>query len=142
MRRLVLLLALALPLPAAPKLDDLAWLAGHWSSTQDGLETEEVWLAPAGGMMLGMHRDAKGAKASFEFIRIAQTPEGIAYLAQPAGRPPTAFLLAEVTATRAVFENPKHDFPQRIVYELRDGRLCATVAGEGQPSESWCWSRR
>lgn len=137
MKSLLLLLALA-----SPKIDDLAWMSGHWSATVDGVQMEEVWLPPAGGMMLGMHRDAKGEKASFEFIRIARTPEGIAYLAQPGGRPPTAFLLTEVTATRAVFANPKHDFPQRIVYELRGGRLCATVSGEGQPSESWCWSRR
>ena len=103
---------------------------------------EEVWLAPAGGVMLGMHRDAKGEKVSFEFFRIAKTPEGLVYLAQPGGRPPTPFKLTEATATRAVFENPQHDFPQRIIYALRDGRLCARVEGGTETAQEWCWAKR
>lgn len=142
MKRLLLLFALALPLSAQPKLDDLAWMSGRWAATIDGWEMEELWLPPAGGMMLGLHRDVKGAKASFEFIRIAQTPEGIVYLAQPGGKPPTPFALVEVSPTRAVFANPKHDFPQRITYTLVDGRLCARVEGEGEKAQEWCWTKR
>ena len=123
------------------RVEDLAWMTGHWGATIDGVEMEEVWLAPNGGVMLGMHRDVKKTKTFFEFLRIATTPEGVAYLAQPGGRPATPFLLTEVTPTRAVFANPKHDFPQRITYTLEEGRLCARVEGEGQPPESWCWSK-
>jgi hypothetical protein len=142
MRRLILLLTLSLPLFADPKLEDLSWMAGHWTGSSDGWQIEEIWLAPGGGVMLGMHRDAKGEKASFEFLRIAQTAEGIVYLAQPGGRPPTPFKLTEATATRAVFENPKHDFPQRILYTLRDGQLCARVEGGTETPQEWCWTKR
>jgi hypothetical protein len=124
------------------KVEDLSWMTGHWGATVDGVDMEEVWLAPSGGVMLGMHRDVKKTKTFFEFLRIAPTPEGLAYLAQPGGRPATAFLLTEVSPTRAVFANPNHDFPQRITYTLEEGRLCARVEGEGQPAESWCWSKR
>ena len=49
-------------------------------------------------------------------------------MAQPGGRPPTEFVLTEVSGSRAVFENPRHDSPQRIVYELStDGWLTASV---------------
>ena len=136
MKSLFLLFALT------ASLDDLSWMAGHWGATIDGVEMEEVWLAPKGGVMVGMHRDAKPSKASFEFMRIAVTPEGIVFLAQPGGRPATPFPLVEASPTCAVFENPKHDYPQRIIYSLEEGRLCARVEGEGQPPESWCWSRR
>ena len=147
MKTLLLLAALAVPLAAnspvaSPKLEDLAWMTGHWSATIDGWAMEEIWLAPAGGMMLGMHRDVKGAKSSFEFIRIASTPDGIAYLAQPGGRPVTAFTLIEATPTRAVFANPKNEFPQRITYTLVDGRLCARVEGGNEKAQAWCWTRR
>jgi hypothetical protein len=141
-RRLLLLLAFAVPLTGAPTLDDLSWMAGHWRGTVDGMEMEEVWLAPAGGVMLGMHRDVKGAKTSFEFLRIAATGDGIVFLAQPGGRPATSFPLVEATASRAVFANPEHDFPQRIVYTLTEGRLCARVEGKGAAAEEWCWTRR
>lgn len=142
MRRLLFLLVLALPLAAAPKLEDLSWMTGHWSATVDGWVMEEVWLAPSGGIMLGMHRDVKGIRSTFEFIRIAQSGGGVVYLAQPGGRPATSFPLIEVTSTRAVFENPQHDFPKRIIYTLADGRLCARVEGDGEKAQEWCWTRR
>lgn len=141
--RLALCLLATLPLFAAsPKIDDLAWMAGHWTLTKDGVVMEEIWTEPRGGVMLGMHRDAKEAKASFEFFRIATTAEGIVYFAQPGGRPATPFALAESGERRAVFANPQHDFPKRLIYWLEDGKLCARVEGDGEAAEQWCWSRK
>lgn len=142
MKRLLFALLLTLPLCAEPKLDDLSWMTGHWAATIDGWDMEEVWLPPAGGAMLGMHRDVKGAKSMFEFFRIAATPDGIVYFSQPRGNPPTPFTLTEVSATRAVFSNPKHDFPQRIIYMLRARQLCARIEGGTEAAQEWCWSRR
>ncbi len=40
--------------------------------------------------MLGMNRTTRtGGKTAFEFLRIAETAEGLAYIAQPGGAPPT-----------------------------------------------------
>jgi len=37
-------------------------------------------------------------------------------------------VLTELSPTRAVFDNPRHDYPKRIVYELpAEGRLSATI---------------
>ena len=48
--------------------------------------------------------------------------------AQPGGNAPTEFVLSELSATHAVFENPRHDYPKRIVYELSaEGDLSATI---------------
>jgi hypothetical protein len=142
MRKLLLCLALALPLSAEHSLEELSWMAGHWSSIDNGWAMEEVWLPPSGGVMLGMHRDAKGTKSLFEFLRIATTTDGIVYFAQPGGQPPTPFTLTEVSATRAVFANPKNDFPQRIVYWLQDAKLCARIEGGDAKPQEWCWSRQ
>lgn len=138
MKRIAFLLLFALPLFAAePSVDDLRWMAGHWSSG----EVEEIWLAPKGNLMLGMSRTVRAnGKTAFEFIRIAKTADGIAYIAQPGGRPPTSFKLVESRPGRVVFANPEHDFPKRIVYELRDGKLCARV-DDGKDGDEWCWSR-
>jgi hypothetical protein len=143
MKRLLFALALALPLSAAPSIHDLRWMSGHWSATISGVEMEELWSEPKGGMLLGMHRDVRAnGKASFEFFRIAETKDGIVYFAQPGGCAATPFALVEVSEGRAVFANPQHDFPQRLIYTLRDGRLCARVEGEGAAAEEWCWSKR
>lgn len=137
MRRLLLALVLALPVFAEAKIDDLAFMAGHW--TGEGID--EVWLAPQSGLMTGMNRTVKNSRASFEFFRIAATKEGIIYFTQPNGQPATPFTLTESSKGRAVFSNPEHDFPKRIIYFMRDARLCARIEGDGGEGEEWCWSK-
>lgn len=139
MRRLMFLALLALPLFAAdPKVDDVAWMAGHWTAA----DSEEVWLAPRGELMTGMSRTVKNGRATFEFIRIQATKDGVFYFAQPGGRPAVAFRLVEASPSRAVFSNPEHDFPQRIIYAMRDGQLCASVEGKDAAAEEWCWTKK
>lgn len=131
---------------AVPDLSELAWMAGNWTGVQDGLEMEEYWQAPKGNTMLGLHRDVAGGRTvSFEFIRIEATKDGITYWASPRGRAATPFTLIELKGKRVVFENAKHDFPQRIIYWLGDdGALHAKIEGvlKGKPaSEEWTWRR-
>jgi hypothetical protein len=82
----------------------------------------------------------------FEFQRIESWPEGIAYVAQPGGQPPTRFALIEQASRRVVFANPAHDFPQRILYWLDDaGALHARIEGpkDGKTvGQEWTWTRR
>jgi hypothetical protein len=42
-------------------------------------------------------------------------------VAQPGGGPAVEFALTELSPTRALFENPQHDYPKRIVYERVGG---------------------
>ena len=131
---------------ATPTLNDLAWIAGSWAGTdRRGVEMEEHWTGPKGNSMIGVHRDVvKGRTALFEFLRIEQQKDQIVYLSMPNGRSPaTAFPLKEASGTRVVFENPTHDFPQRIIY-WKDGndlraRIEGTMNGKAG-SEEWRWS--
>ena len=117
-------------------ISELSWISGDWQSPPGGrAQTEEHWTLPAGGSMLGMSRTVAGARtAEFEFLRIEQRDDGIYYVAQPKGRcPATDFKLTRVTAEEAVFENPTHDFPKRIIYRKPDGDTLTAIidAGEG-----------
>ncbi len=121
-----------LPKPAKATMADLAWLYGAWVGTrgEGGTTTlEERWSPPGGGAMLAVSRTvSKGKMVGFEFLRIVERDGGLVYLAQPGGRTATEFTLTELTKTRAVFENPRHDHPQRIVYEIpSDGKLTASI---------------
>lgn len=138
--------------PAAPKadpaaLEPLAFMAGCWEGTQDGIKSEECWLAPAAGLMVGMHRDLlPNGRTSFEFLRIEAQPTGVVYLASPRGAPATPFGMAHAGSGRAEFANAQHDYPQRIVY-WADGRDRLKAAVEGQSKgklqrEEWTWTRR
>lgn len=130
---------------SAGPLSDLAWLAGKWTAEQDGMKMEEYWTEPGGAVMVGLHRDVfPDGKVFFEFLILEARENGMVYLAQPMGRPPTEFRLTERGPAAAVFENPAHDFPRRIAYRLEGGLLCAEVSGLSngvEMKEEWCWQR-
>jgi hypothetical protein len=130
---------------AKRSIDDLRWMAGSWSGAANGIEMEEHWTKPEGNSMIGMHRDVgKGRTMLFEFLRIEQQRDQVVYLSMPNGRSPaTPFPLKEASGTRVVFENPAHDFPQRIIYWKDGNDLRARIEGtmKGKPaSEEWRWS--
>jgi hypothetical protein len=133
-------LDIELPKPAKAAMGDLAWLAGVWVGTKGTAGTtsiEERWSPPLGGAMLGVSRTvSRGKMVAFEFLRVVERDSGLFYIAQPGGRPPTEFVLTQLSGTHAVFENPRHDSPQRIVYELSaEGQLSASIgyAKGGRP---------
>lgn len=120
------------------------WISGWWAGDIDGVRMEEVWTTPANGLMVGMHRDVLGGKVAFEFLRIEQRDGSLVYKAMPGGRPATDFPLKSATDKKIIFENPKHDFPRRIIYWREGDKLCARVEGTMQGKEAgeqWCWSR-
>ena len=52
-----------------PRLEGLLWMVGSWSGTALETFSEELWIQPAGGVMLGLHRDvASGGQAFFEYL--------------------------------------------------------------------------
>jgi len=118
----------------APTLGDLAWLAGCWEGGQESRRREEFWIKPAGGMMLGLGRAVSNGKMiEFEYMRLHEDRGSIYFTARPSNQPEASFKLATLSRTEAVFENPEHDFPQRISYrQLADGSLLVRIEGEAQ----------
>ena len=115
-------------------LASLGWLSGCWESRDDAkqLVLSEQWMKPEGGMMIGMGRTVKGGKAvDWEFMRIEQRGKDLYYLAKPKeNAAETPFKLIRSSASEAVFENPEHDFPQRVIYRLaKSGNLEARIEG-------------
>ncbi len=140
-------LALLLTSQAAPpaRVDDLAWMGGRWEASAGGRWTEESWSAPRGGVMLGFSRSGRdGALREFEFLRLQAGEDGVpVYLAQPGGRPAVPFRLAARDGTSATFENPAHDFPQRIRYVRTGDTMTATVSAiDGSNAMSWTFARQ
>lgn len=118
--------------PAPATMDRLAWLAGNWRLEKSGRVTDEQWMAPAAGVMLGMSRTvAKGRVVEQEFIQIREGPGGdLFYIALPSRQKEATFKLLSQTDTGVVFENKEHDFPQTIGYRLNpDGSLLAWIEG-------------
>lgn len=115
----------------AADIQSLAWLTGCWA--QEGAEpgTVEMWMKPAGGAMLGMSRTVrKGVTATHEFMQIRSEAQALVFIAQPSNQPTATFTAVRVVDREIVFENPAHDFPQRVIYRLKaPGVLAARIEG-------------
>lgn len=113
--------------------EELAWLAGQWCGQAGEERIEESWLPFADGRSYGVSRTLRGGRVGgFEFLRIEPVGGVATYLAQPGGRAATAFRRTAGGEGWVRFENPAHDFPQRIEYRREGERLRAEIAGPGR----------
>ena len=128
-----------------PTISDVSWIAGDWQTPAGGRrQIEEHWTTAAGGSMMGVSRTIAGDKTvEFEYLRIEQRADGVYYVAHPKARcPGTDFKLTRASATEAVFENPQHDFPKRIIYrKTEDGVTASIDGGEGSKAMSFPFKR-
>ena len=131
---------------AAPvSVTDLAWMSGSWATVEGDRWTEEVWVAPRGGVMMGLSRSGQGESLrEYEYIRLQAGADGVpVYWASPGGGPPVGFRLTASDSASATFENLTHDYPQRIQYRRDGDRLVATISAEdGRNPISWTYQRR
>ena len=124
--------------PQSFRIEDLAWMSGDWETAPGRRQIDEHWTNVAGGSLIGMSRMVAGDKTVFfEYLRIETRGTEIYYVAHPRAKSPgTDFRLVRLTAQEAVFENPTHDFPKRIIYR-RNGNdaLTARIEGDGTEKE-------
>ncbi|HJR35054.1 MAG TPA: DUF6265 family protein [Gemmatimonadales bacterium] len=128
-----LLAAAAAPLSgqARSPSDALRWLAGCWELQQGARVTLEMWMPPAGGLMLGASRTTvNGQVREFEQLRLAWQGDTLVYIARPSGQAETSFRTTVVAEDGFTVENPAHDFPRRISYRKRGAdSLVARIEG-------------
>lgn len=122
----------------------LRWLHGDWLATAaDGTASREEWRYHEAGVLVGSARtDKDGATVFREHMQIDASHGRVLYRVWPEGQAPAEFPLVSLDGSRAVFENPAHDFPKRIEYVRRGDQLSARIDGEeaGQPrSAEWAW---
>ena len=125
----------ATPIPARPvdRLAPLGWLAGCWELRTPTRVTMEMWMPPAGSLMLGGARTViEGFVREHELVRLAMRGDTLVYTAIPSGQTETDFKGHPPADTGFVVENPAHDFPQRIIYRKRGAdSLLARIEGPG-----------
>jgi hypothetical protein len=141
--QIALVVAVTTSLPTTVRADAdpavaLTWLAGCWASEGGEPGSGEQWMPPAGGTLLGTSRTVtKGRTVAHEFMQIREHEPGrLAFIANPSGQAQATFPVKSLGAREVVFENPTHDFPQRVIYRLDEaGVLRARIEGtiDGKP---------
>jgi hypothetical protein len=128
---------IAAPSALAGPADSLGWLTGCWERQTRTMRTVELWMEPRGGTLLGLSRTTRGdTLVEFEFIRIYEDGDTLVFAAAPSGQPAAEFRALRPHSPELVFENPAHDFPQRIRYRPSGSdSLIASIEGSrgGQP---------
>ena len=125
MRRLLALFVLPL---VAGEIDKLSFLKGCWA----GPGTFEIWMKPEAGAMMGAGRTIRNGKVvNTEFFSVTEAADGVTLNVQlKLGGVVTPFRAKEITPSSVIFENPEHDFPQRIIYRTApEGGLLGRIEG-------------
>ena len=121
-KKCALIATIVMGAPAAlhAQIVRVAWLAGCWEARSDGVVVEEQWMAPRGRTMISMGRRVhEDTLVDFDQVVLREKAGRLEYEAHPANQSIGVYLSTQVTPTNLVFENPLHDFPQRIGYTLR-----------------------
>jgi hypothetical protein len=102
---------------AAPLIERIRWLSGCWLDTARGAAIEEQWMAPRGGVMLGMGRTVRAdTLREYELVLVRDRGSELVYEAHPSGQPAATFRSTLVSDSQVVFRNPGHDYPQEVGY--------------------------
>lgn len=117
----------------------LGWLAGCWATRSADRLVEEQWMAPRGGLMLGMARTTRGDRVeNYEQTVIRRDAGRLVYVASVPGQAATTFTAVLESDTAVIFRNMQHDFPKEVRYARRGAdSLIASIAGDSTP-----WARR
>jgi hypothetical protein len=115
----------------ASRVEQVGWLAGCWERPSGTRIVEEQWMRPRAGLMLGMGRTVDGdSLVEYEQVLLLERDGRLVYAAAPSGQRPAEFASSAVSDSMVTFENPAHDFPQRIIYRRAGAdSLVARVEG-------------
>lgn len=122
------------------KISQLKWLIGSWENVSNQGNMYEKWQIKNDSAFIGESYFIKGNDTlSAEMISLEQTGQDLFYIPlvknQNDGKP-VLFLLTSMDQQTFVFENPIHDFPQKITYQqVGQDSLIAKISGsrKGKP---------
>lgn len=120
---------------AYQQLAGMNWLIGKWeNNSPDGYSTE-IWEQKNDSVYSGTSYFVipSGDTVSSETISLQQNAENVYYIPtvknQNDGQP-VKFTLTSATDTMLVFENPEHDFPNKITYtRINQDSVVAQISG-------------
>lgn len=115
------------------RLEKAAWLLGSWKNNSDQGTMTETWIKD--------HADSYSAKTYFvigqdtvfrELSKLEETGSNLQCVISIEGEndeKPVTFKMTKQSEQNLVFENPKHDFPQKITYQCKEDSIIAEISG-------------
>ena len=123
------------------KIKTAHWLLGSWEFKTTDAILSENWTKIKDSTYYGQSGVVKSNDTlHFETITLQQNREELTYLTTILGEnndKPISFVLTETTENQLIFENPTHDYPQKISYNhVSKDSLVTETSGvqSGKPS--------
>lgn len=122
-------------------IDKASWLVGEWGNTSKEGVLTETWTRLNDSTLTAQTYFVTGKDTVHtESVVLEQKMDSLFYIPtvknQNDGKPVT-FKLTSSTDQLLVFENPKHDFPQKITYnKVTNDSLVAAISGMKNGKES------
>lgn len=130
-----------IPAKTYSNLAKAEWFIGEWGNKSTDGELTERWKKENDSVYLGESYFVVGEKDTVfaETVRLEETNGKLAYIVTVPGQNkelPVSFEMTSSTDNQIVFENPKHDYPNKIIYNLIEkDSLIAEISGlkKGKP---------
>ena len=137
----IFLITLALTVIACKKQEQenkikvATWLVGSWENKSDEGILSESWSKSNDSTYVGNAFYIKSNDTlHHESMTLLQKGSDIVYMATVKGQnndEPVTFLLTKSDAKELVFENPNHDYPQKIRYQqITTDSIVVTISGK------------
>jgi hypothetical protein len=124
------------------QLEKMNWLIGNWENKMDDGILSETWKKENDSTFSGKSYFIVNSKDTVhsETIILTQLNNQLIYSPTVKGQnddKPIDFIMTSDSENNFVFENPKHDYPQKIVYKkATENSLVATISGMQQGKQS------
>ena len=147
MKNAIYILVLVLTLASCQKSKEVSkivgkdWLLGKWENKSDDGNLLEIWKKANDSLFIGESYFIKGKDTLHsEKIELQQRGESLLYVSTIKGQnndQPITFNHNIEIAKELVFENPKNDYPRKIVYKpIAKDRIFIEVSGIDQNKPS------
>jgi hypothetical protein len=133
MKKSIGVLLFLIPVMGFSQEKEFGWLIGTWKIK--GKNSYEVWKTSHDrSMLLGKSFDIRGADSvTLEHVKFRKEKGSFYYQVEHGGALMVPFKVTSFDGKKFVAENPKHDFPKIIRYELQnDGSMNAEIEGDGK----------
>lgn len=121
------------------KIEKAKWLVGRWENDSKAGKLVEEWMTFNDSTLIGFGLFIVGQDTVFsEDMQLVQRGDSLSFSAKAYGQnddKPVKFDMTSSAENEMTFENPKHDFPNKIIYKHVKDSLYAEVSGveKGQP---------
>ena len=122
------------PVKTFAQIEKANWLIGEWGSTSKEGVLSETWKKLNDSTLACQTYFTVGKDTVFaESVVLEQKGDSLFYvptIKNQNGGKPVSFALTASSDQQMVFENPKHDFPQKIIYnKVTPDSLVAEISG-------------